>query len=89
MMGKWLTEEHHKELISIVGENFAKLLEADEQFVLGTSETSIYKLKERLVIMDHVYLLGMIYCGGQRREFVQMMDLGVSRSVASSTMLQN
>ncbi len=78
VLGKWLTEEQHKELCKVAGDNYARLVEADEKFTRGENDLSIYTVAERLIIMDHVYLLGMLYCGGQRREFVQMMDLEVS-----------
>lgn len=78
-MGKWLFEDQHKELTRIAGETYADLVDADKDFVNSedASAVSVYTIAEMLVIMDHVYLLGMLYCGGQRREFVQMMDLEV------------
>ncbi len=81
-LGIWLTEPEFLLLNKYVCDFLTRKFKEDEDFVREKTGRTKLSRADVALVMDHVYLLGLMYLGGQRNQFVASLSTKVSDRVS-------
>lgn len=87
LLGQWLNQDELHQLNNKVCDKLAHYVAVDDDFLTkGATKTALSK-KDMLDFMGNLFVLGMMYLGGQRRQFTASMTVSVRKQIFVEALL--